>query len=96
MPRVMEIATPLGDDLLFHSMTATEEMSRLFTYEVGLLSPKDDIHLDDILGKNVTIKLALPDDTTRYYNGYVTRFTAGGRFGRFNAITRRFGHGCGS
>jgi type VI secretion system secreted protein VgrG len=85
MPRVMEIATPLGDDLLFHSMTATEEMSRLFTYDVGLLSPRADINLDEILGQNVTIKLALPDDTTRYYNGYVTRFTQGGRFGRYNA-----------
>jgi type VI secretion system secreted protein VgrG len=85
MPRVMEIATPLGDDLLFYSMTATEEMSRLFTYDVGLLSPKDDLNLHDMLGQNVTIKLALPDDSTRYYNGYVTRFTQGGRFGRFTA-----------
>ncbi|MEO6237659.1 MAG: type VI secretion system tip protein TssI/VgrG [Vicinamibacterales bacterium] len=84
MPRVMEIATPLGEDLLFHSMTATEEMSRLFTYDIGLLSSRDDIPLDEILGQNVTVKLALPDDTTRYYNGYVTRFTQGGRFGRYN------------
>ena len=31
MPRVMEIVTPLGDDvLLFHVMSAREEMSRLF------------------------------------------------------------------
>jgi type VI secretion system secreted protein VgrG len=87
MPRVMEITTPLGDDvLLFHGMHAREEMSRLSEFQLDLLGPlKDkDINLDDILGKNVTVKLALPDDSTRYFNGYVTRFSAGGRsYGRF-------------
>jgi len=33
MARVMEIATPLGDDvLLFHGMSAREEMSRPYEY----------------------------------------------------------------
>ena len=74
MPRVMEIVTPLGDDvLLFHQMSAREGMSRLFEYRLQLLSPKPDVSLDEILGKNVTIKLGLSDDETRYFNGYVTR-----------------------
>ncbi len=78
MPRVMEIATPLGEGvLLFHRMNAREEMSRLFEYHLDLLSPKEDINLDEILGKNVTIKLGLADDETRFFNGYVTRFAAG-------------------
>ena len=54
MPRVMEIVTPLGEDvLLFHRMSAREEMSRLFEYQLDLLSKEkeDDIHPDDILGK---------------------------------------------
>ena len=84
MPRVMSIRTPLGEDLLFQSMTAHEEMSRLFTYDVTLLSMKDDIDLDKILGQNVTISLALPNDSTRYYNGYVTRFSQSGKYGRYN------------
>ena len=85
MPRVMEIATPLGEDvLLFHGMSAREEMSRPFEYQLDLLSSKHDITLDDILGKNVTITLALPDDKTRYFNGYVTRFSAGGMDGRYH------------
>jgi len=84
MPRVMEIVTPLGDDvLLFHQMSAREEMSRLFEYRLQLLSPKPDVNLDELLGKNVTIKLGLSDDETRYYNGYVTRFSAGGQYGRY-------------
>ena len=85
MPRVMEIVTPLGEDvLLFHGMSAREEMSRLFEYQLDLLSGKHDIKLDDILGKNVTITLGLPDDKTRYFNGYVTRFAQGGMYGRYH------------
>jgi type VI secretion system secreted protein VgrG len=80
----MEISTPLGADLLFHGMTAREEMSRLFEYQVDLLGPLDkDVVLDDILGKNVTIKLELPDESTRFFNGYVTRFSQRGTYGRY-------------
>ena len=91
MPRVMEITTPLGDDLLFHGMHAREELSRLFDYQLDLLSIKPDVDVDQILGKNVTIKLALPDDSTRYFNGFVTRFSQGARYGRYtrySAIVR--------
>jgi type VI secretion system secreted protein VgrG len=84
MPRVMEITTPLGDDvLLFHGMHAREEMGRLSEFQIDLLSAKNDVDPDAILGKNVTVKLALPDDTTRYFNGFVTRFAQGGSYGRY-------------
>src|SRR5689334_6030707 len=84
MARLMEIVTPLGEDvLLFHGMSAREEMSRPFEYRLDLLSHKKDVAVDDILGKNVTIKLGLPDDQTRYFNGYVTRFAQGGTYGRY-------------
>ena len=85
MPRLMEIATPLGDDvLLFHGMHAREELSRLSEFHLDLLSKKGDIVLDDILGKNVTVKLALPDDSIRCFNGYVTRFAQRGKYGRYH------------
>jgi type VI secretion system secreted protein VgrG len=81
----MEIATPLGDDvLLFHGMHAREELSRMSEYQLNLLSPKGDIDVDEILGKNVTIRLALPDDSTRFFNGYVTRFAQRGTYGRYH------------
>jgi type VI secretion system secreted protein VgrG len=82
--RAMEITTTLGEDvLLFHRLRGREEMSRLFDFQLDLLSPKKDINPDDILGKNVTVKLALPDDSTRYFNGFVTRFSAGDQYGRY-------------
>ena len=80
----MDITTPLGPDvLLFHTMHAREELSRVGECRLDLLSLKSDIKLDDILGKSVTIKLALQDDSTRYFNGFVTRFSAGGSYGRY-------------
>jgi type VI secretion system secreted protein VgrG len=80
----MEIDTPLGPDvLLFHAMHGREELGRLSEYRLDLLSLKKDINIDEILGKNVTVTLLQQDDSPRYYNGYVTRFSAGGTHGRY-------------
>jgi type VI secretion system secreted protein VgrG len=81
----MEITTPLGADvLLFHGMHAREELSRPSEFQINLLSERSDITVDDILGKNVTVKLEAPGDGTRYFNGYVTRFSQGGTYGRYH------------
>jgi type VI secretion system secreted protein VgrG len=85
MARLMEISTPLGSDvLLFHGMHAREELSRLSEFQINLLSEKDSINVDDILGKAVGVALELPNGGTRYFNGYVTRFSAGGTVGRYH------------
>lgn len=85
MARTFELITPLGADvLLFHRMQASEELSRLSEFKIDALSTRADIDLDDILGKNVTVKMELPGDTARYFNGYVTRFTQVGMRGRYH------------
>jgi type VI secretion system secreted protein VgrG len=85
MARAMEIVTPLGDDVvLFHRMHIREELGRLGDWHVDLLSARADIDLDEILGKNVTVKLALPEDRVRCFNGYVTRFAQSGMHGRYH------------
>lgn len=85
MRRAMEIVTPLGQDvLLFHRMTACEELSRLSEFELDLLSEQGDINLDQILGKNVTVKMEMQGDGVRHFNGYVTRFAQGGMSGRYH------------
>ncbi len=93
MPRAMEIATPLGDDvLLFHGMHAREEMGRLCEYQLDLLSPKGDIALDDILGKNVTVKLALPE---RQRHGTSTATSRASRRAACTAATTGISRSCG-
>jgi type VI secretion system secreted protein VgrG len=82
----MEILTPLGAGvLLFYRMTASEELSRLSEFEIDVLSEKGDIAPNKILGKNVTVKLELHDDSARHFNGYVTRFQQAGMHGRYHA-----------
>ncbi|HEY6360371.1 MAG TPA: type VI secretion system tip protein TssI/VgrG, partial [Vicinamibacterales bacterium] len=84
MDRVMDFASPLGDGvLLFRGMRGREELGRLSEYHLELLSADGEIDPDAILGKNVTLKLALPDDSTRYFNGFVTRFSQGEVHGRY-------------
>src|SRR5262249_38514184 len=80
----MENTTPVGDELLlFYGMHPRGGLCRLRGYHVGILSPKKDVDPDDILGKSVTVKIELPDDSIRFFNGFVTRFAQGGSTGRY-------------
>jgi type VI secretion system secreted protein VgrG len=81
----MEIVTPLGEDvLLFRAMQVREELGRLSEMHIDLLSLRNDVNPDQILGKNVTVKMALPEGGQRFFNGYVTRFSQGGQYGRYS------------
>src|SRR5687768_278122 len=84
MARVMTINTPLGGDiLLFHSMAASEMLGRLFEYNISVLSEKNNVDPDKLLGKNVTVKLELPQGGFRFFDAYVTRFGLMGMHGRY-------------
>jgi type VI secretion system secreted protein VgrG len=73
--RHISIDTPLGDDaLLLRSFSVYEEISRLFEFELDLLSEDYEINFDDIIGQNVTIRMELPGGGKRYWNGYINRF----------------------
>jgi len=92
--RIFAVNTPLGEDVLvFYHMTGTEQLGRLFEYEIELLSEKTYIQLTDILGKNITVRMQLPEARgagTRYFNGFVTRFSylgmRGMRYGAYRAM----------
>lgn len=84
--RQIAITTPLGEDvLLFHRMTATEELGRMFHFEVDLLSKDPNIKFEKILGQNITIRLDLPNNKKRYFNGYISRFSQVGTSGIYHA-----------
>ncbi len=84
--RQVAVATPLGEDvLLFHRMAAAEELGRLFHFELDLLSKDPNINFEDLLGQNVTVRLELADNKTRYFNGFVSRFSMTGTYGGYIA-----------
>ncbi len=73
--RFLYVETPLGKDkLLLLSFTGYEEISKLFTFQLEMLSLDEGLNFDGIVGKNVTWGLPLADGTERYFNGYVVRF----------------------
>ncbi len=76
--RMMGLKSPLGDDvLLLTAFSGREEMSRLFTFELDMISDKNDIAAKDIVGKNVTFSTKMADGSPRHFNGFVNRFQAG-------------------
>ncbi len=79
--KLMSITTPLGEDvLLLAGLRGTEAISRLFSFELDLLSTNTAISFEDIIGKRATVKLELADGGDRYLNGLICRFSqAAGR-----------------
>ena len=77
--RHIAIQTPLGKDvLLLEGFSGTEGLSRLFRYDVRLLSEVNHtIAFKDIVGKPVTISVKHAKGT-RFINGIVRRFSQGG------------------
>ncbi len=86
---VISLTTSVGEDTLrFRSMTAREEMGRLFEFQLELLSADMDLPLDDILGQPMTVNLALDDaGATRHFNGIVTHIGQTGVHGRLVSYT---------
>ncbi len=77
------VTSPLGKDiLLFNRMSGSEEMSRLFEYEVDLLVENKNLGsivsagfpINKVLGQAMTVALTLPSGDKRYYQGLVTQF----------------------
>lgn len=85
----MAVETPLGDDtLLLSSFRGHEEISRLSSFHLEMLSETSGIAARDLVGKPMTVSLLDPDDTPRRFHGYVKSFVYCGtddRFSRYQA-----------
>jgi type VI secretion system secreted protein VgrG len=72
--RSIAIATPLGPDVLgLRSFSLQEQISRLFQIEAELSSEDGEVDLDKVVGHNVSIRLQVGQQDTRYFNGIVSR-----------------------
>ena len=77
--RQIQITTPLGkDELLLTGFTGQEGVSRLFSFDLRLLSENRSVKLEDLVGKKATITMSLPDGAKRHFNGIVSSFSQGG------------------
>ncbi len=77
--RQIQIITPLGkDELLLTGFSGQEGVSRLFSFDLQMLSENRSVKLEDLVGKKATIRTTLPDGTERFVNGIVSSFAQGG------------------
>lgn len=90
--RTIKLSTWLDDGVLvLEHATLIEELGRPFEFRLDLLSQKKDIAVVDAVWSSMTIAIELPSGQTRYFNGIVTRFTAGdphGDYARYHATLR--------
>ena len=74
--RNIGINTPLGEDvLLLKGFSGKETLGRLFQFDLELQSENAEIKFDDIVGQNATVRLNLSPAKSRYFNGYISRFS---------------------
>jgi type VI secretion system secreted protein VgrG len=84
--RRIAITTPLGKDaLLLRGFTGTEAISQLFHFDLDLLSENDSVKFQDLVGKNVTLRIFDADGAERYWNGFISRFSQGSQDRRLTA-----------
>lgn len=81
--RGIKFTSPLGDELVCQEVHGREQLSRLFTYHLDLLSLNRNIAFKDIVGQRVTVTIELPDKSERYFDGFVTEFRYAGTQGQF-------------
>jgi type VI secretion system secreted protein VgrG len=81
-PMQMTLTSGAGDKLGFLSMSALEEVSRLFEYQI--IAASDDLSLapDSLLGKPVAVSIDLGGGAKRWFNGIVASFGIEGGDGR--------------
>ena len=83
MPYPFRLATTLGEGALrFLSMSASEELGRLFTFDVLALSADNDIPAASLLGKPASVNIDLPGGQVRHFSGLVCGFASEGRHNR--------------
>ena len=80
---MITLNTPLGpaseETLMFESLSASEELGRLFSMDITALSTKATHDPLEMLGKEVSVALELQDGSQRHLHGHVSSFGLAGR-----------------
>lgn len=77
MTHRMTLKSDLGDKLLSASLSGSEQLGRLFSYQLKLLSTDSEIKLLDLLGTSMTVTFDT-GDYQRHFNGIVSEISQTG------------------
>jgi type VI secretion system secreted protein VgrG len=83
MAQAMSIQIDGADHLLFRNLAWSEALGDVPRASVGLLSLEKSVDPRKILGKQAKVRLQLPHERERFFNGFVVRFVRGGGVGRY-------------
>lgn len=76
--RLLSVTTPLGPDaVVLTGFEGREELSRLFSFRLDLISDNPGITAADLVGKAVSWTVKKKDESPRHFHGFVRRFMAG-------------------
>lgn len=79
-PGLMRLCSTLGaNDLLLDSMEGSEGLSELFKFSLHMRSASTSLDAANVVGKDMTVTLAIPGAATRYVSGMVARFIQSGQ-----------------
>jgi type VI secretion system secreted protein VgrG len=82
--RRITLHSVLGPDkLMIKDATVREELGRMSIMDLDLLSPDEDLALDDLLGHGFSVELVLDGDKSRFFHGIVAECSQIGRLGRY-------------
>ncbi len=80
--RFIEVSTPLDNSkILLRGFQGREQISRLFHFNLEFVKVDGEFSENELItklvGKNTTVRIDLQDGSRRYFNGNVSRVTAG-------------------
>ena len=73
----LQIAGLPENELVLTSFAGHEEISRLFGFQLEMISDNSNIQANQVVGKNVSFDVTLADNSSRYFNGFISQFSAG-------------------
>ena len=76
------------DVLVLNRVVISEQLSQPFRIEADLLSEKQELKFEDLIGQSVTITMLTRGDKPRYFNGIVSRFTQMGHGEPVRSVSR--------
>lgn len=72
-----------NDEFLLEHFSGTEELSKLYEFDLALLSQQSDVKLKSLIGSQATVEIELSNGSFRHINGYVQRFSTQGSDGGY-------------
>ncbi|HEV3436944.1 MAG TPA: type VI secretion system tip protein TssI/VgrG [Gemmata sp.] len=81
--RIFTLTTPLGADaFLMTGFQGREELSRPFSFTLDLVSENTTVAASDLVGQAVGWTVNYPEDSPRYFHGYVKKLVTGSKMSR--------------